>query len=116
MKRRDLLVAGVSVPAVLWAMACGGGDGAVDANFQTSFQVDSETNTSGHRHRLTVVCADIGGSDVRYTTSESAQHTHMVTMTGAELAALGAGETVTKTITDQGHAHTWIMMKPASAC
>lgn len=116
MKRRDLLVAGVSAPAVLWAMACGGGDGEADANFQTSFQIDSETNTSGHRHRLTVVCADVGGSDVRYTTSESAQHTHLVTVTGAELTMLGAGQTVTKTITDGGHSHTWILIKPTSAC
>ena len=75
MRRRDLLIRGASVPAVLWAVAaCGGSDGEPDANFQNSFQTNSETNTSGHRHTLTVVCADIGGSDVRYTTSESANH------------------------------------------
>jgi hypothetical protein len=113
MRRRDVLV---GIPPVLLAVACGGGDGAADANNQTSFQVQSETNTSGHRHNMTVVCADIGGSDVRYTTSESANHTHMVTVTGAELMMIGAGTTVTKTITDQGHSHTWILMKPSTAC
>ncbi len=116
MRRRDLLIGGASVPAVLWAVACGGGDGAPDANFQNSFQILSETNSSGHRHNLTLICADIGGGDVRYTTSESANHTHMITITGAELTQLGSGQTVTKVITDQGHAHTWILMKPTTAC
>lgn len=117
MRRRDLLIGGASIPAVLWAVAaCGGGDGDPDANAQNSFQTNSETNTSGHRHTLTVVCADIGGSDVRYTTSESANHVHMVTVTGAELTMIGSGSTVTKTITDQGHSHTWILMKPSTAC
>jgi hypothetical protein len=106
----------VGVPPVLWAIACGGGDGEADANFQNTFQVNSETNQSGHRHTMTVVCADIGGSDVRYNTSESASHVHMVTVTGAELTMIGAGNTVTKSITDQGHAHTWILMKPSTAC
>mgnify|MGYP000856102986 CR=1 FL=1 len=115
MKRREFL-ASTAVPAVLWAVACGGGDGEPDANFQTSFQVNSETNSSGHRHTMTVVCADFGGSDVRYTTSESANHVHMVTVTGAELTMLGSGSTVTKTISDQGHSHTWILMKPSTAC
>jgi len=116
MRRRDLLIKSVSVPTVLWAVACGGGDGDPDANFQTSFQATSETNTSGHRHILTVQCSDIGGGDVRYVTSESANHTHMVTVTRAELTTIGAGSTVTKSITDQGHSHTWLLMKPSTAC
>jgi hypothetical protein len=69
------MIRGASVPAVLWAIACGGGDGGADANFQTSFQVQSETNTSGHRHNLTILCADVGGGTVQYTTSEAATPT-----------------------------------------
>ncbi|MBE7453328.1 MAG: hypothetical protein HS111_32020 [Kofleriaceae bacterium] len=116
MRRREFLRRSASAPLVLWAVACGGDDGPADANFQTSFQVNSETNTSGHRHNLTIMCADIGGSDVQYTSSESNEHTHRVTVTAAELSALGAGQPVTKTITDQGHSHTWILMKPSTAC
>lgn len=116
LRRRELLVGALSVPAVLWAVACGGDDGPSDANFQTSFQSTSEVNTSGHQHVLTVRCADLVGSDVRYTTSEANEHTHLVTLTRAELTSIGAGEAVTKVVTDQGHTHTWLLMKPATAC
>jgi hypothetical protein len=114
--RRAFLGAGASVPLVVWAVACGGGDAEPDANFQNSFQTDSETNTSGHRHTLTVRCDDFGGATVLLTTSEAAEHTHMVSLTGADFTALGGGQSVTKTITDQGHSHTWILMKPTTAC
>jgi hypothetical protein len=116
MRRRELLTSALGLPAVLWAVSCGGDDGPADANFQTSFQTQSETNTSGHRHVLTVVCADLGGGDVRYTTSEAADHVHAVTITRAELADIAAGQSVTKAITDQGHSHTWVFTKPATAC
>ena len=104
-----------AVPGLLWAISCGGDDAPADANNQTSFQVTSDSDATGHRHVLTVMCGDLAGGDVRYTSSESAQHTHMVTMTRDELGRIAAGETVTKTITD-AHAHTWTIMRPSTAC
>ena len=105
-----------AVPVVLWAVACGGQDAAPDANVQTSFQATSQVGASGHLHVLTIMCADLGSGDVRYVTSEAAEHTHALTMTRAELGVLADGQTVTKSITDQGHTHVWTLTTPATAC
>jgi len=120
MQRRELLARALAlvgaVPAALVLTSCSGEGGDPDANFQTSFQTTSETNTSGHLHTITVMCADLGGGDVLYTTSEAANHTHAVTFTRADLATIAGGQTLVKSITDQGHDHTWNVTKPPTAC
>jgi hypothetical protein len=120
MKRRDFFirVGGtlLAVPAVLHAVACGGDDDGSKADAQpapASFQAHNEDN-AGHTHTLTILCRDLTGNGVTYTSS-SVGHVHMVPVSASELAMIAAGQTV-MIMTTSLHNHTWVITKPAAAC
>jgi hypothetical protein len=120
MDRRSFLVriggVMIAVPAAL-AVACGGDDDNPDAiSGQTSFGITSDGTGAPHDHVLTVQCADLdNASNVTYQSSEASGHDHRVTLSPEQLTSIAAGTAVTVTITD-GHTHTWVISKPASAC
>ncbi len=104
----------LAVPAVLVMTACGGDGGGPDAGGQSQFTVAS--TGSDHVHQITIQCSELtAGNSVTYTSTTGGGHTHDVTLTGAELAMIGEGGTVTKTTTTT-HTHTWTINKPSLAC
>jgi hypothetical protein len=87
-----------------------GGDG--DGDQPDGFRVFNTDDT--HPHSFVVVCTDEGEEEVTYTATGSA-HTHRVTLTGEQLAAVFAGEEVIIE-TDDSHPHTWSVMMPDPEC
>ncbi len=102
----------VAVPVALVAVACGSDDAEVDAANATQFSV---TSSGAHTHALTIICADLQGTGVTYTSGSGGGHSHQVTLTAAQVGQLAAGELVTVAITTP-HAHSWAIRKPANAC
>jgi hypothetical protein len=128
MHRRQFLAAFASAP--LLASACqvgnpeptpgpggpgpggpGGSDGP-DAGVPEGFAV-SNADASGHSHSFTIQCAHADAAGWTYTAGGA--HTHQVSLTAEQLAAIFAGDTVTVETTG-GHPHTWVIARPTSAC
>ncbi|RMH41012.1 MAG: hypothetical protein D6689_12065 [Deltaproteobacteria bacterium] len=120
----------MAVPTVLHVAACGGyGDddddttGGADASAggpDGSGTVDSfigqtsSSDTSGHSHTFTVLCADLDKASVTYTATGSG-HTHTITLDMTQLQSLAAGNEVTFDTSDS-HPHSWSVRKPSNAC
>jgi hypothetical protein len=88
-----------------WALAaagCGGGD-----DDDAPPLACSGTIANNHGHALVIPEADLDATTARtYDIAGSAGHTHTVTFTPAQLAALKAGSTVTVTSSlASGHSH-----------
>jgi hypothetical protein len=83
-----------------------GGGGAV-----TSCSASLST-VEAHTHTLMVPAADaVAGAERTYTTGVTEAHSHMVTITAAEMGMLKAGQTVTKPSTTVNlHAHQVTVM------
>lgn len=90
--------------------AGGGSDAGGDL---LQFRV-TNSDTSGHSHWFWIECTQVeAGADTTYTAEGS--HTHLVTVTGADLDRILAGESITLDTTD-GHPHTWIIQMPSGMC
>jgi hypothetical protein len=113
MNRREVLirVGGIllAIPASRLLMACGsdsGGGTNADTLRFTSSQDD------GHTHTVDLAKVDISAPPAAgrtETTSLDQSHTHTVTLTEADFASIDAGNTVTKTTSEDetpGHVHT----------
>lgn len=128
MKRRTFLQLStglVAVPLVLKTTGCSGDDGGngpststttgggPDAMVQPGFRIrNSDADGVGeHPHSFVLLCADEDKASVTYTAGGSG-HTHRVTLTGAEITMILAGETVNKTTSDL-HPHTWAIAMPS---
>lgn len=126
MKRRNFLAnlgAAAAVPLLLKVTGCddgtapstttgGGGGGGGNEPPPDGFRVFN-TDLS-HEHSFVVLCEDEGQAEVTYTAFGSA-HTHRVTLTGEQLAAVFAGEEVIVE-TNDSHPHTWSVMMPGPDC
>ncbi|MCB9603259.1 MAG: hypothetical protein H6720_23330 [Sandaracinus sp.] len=72
-----------------------------------------DSSMSGHAgHVIMVSAADVSaGTERTYDIQGTSRHTHMVTVTAADFAALGRGETVMVTSTSgAGHTHVVTLM------
>ena len=108
MNRREVIfrVGGIllAIPASRVLMACGSDSG-------NSLQFTSSFN-DGHTHTVDLAKADISTAPVggrTETTSNNNAHTHTVTLTEADFVSIDAGNTVTKTTSEDetpGHVHT----------
>jgi len=103
----------LAVPAVLVLTACGGGGDGGSPDAPASFTVQSGGQM--HSHQITVVCSDLSGSGVTYTSTVADAHSHTVTLSAGDLATVAGGGTATITTTDL-HTHTWAVSKPSFAC
>lgn len=92
----------------------GGGGSAPDAGAATaeSFVV-TNTDSSGHGHSFQIQCAHATEDGWTYTAGGA--HTHSVSLTSAQLQQIFAGQSVTVQTSD-GHAHTWVIARPADRC
>lgn len=121
MNRRDVLkrlgLVLVAVPVINCASEeeypprpPGGGDGGgeEDAGFMVS-----NDDYSGHAHSFEVRCAEL--EDGKSVWTAGGAHTHMVTLTDAQIASVLDGERVTIETTG-GHPHTWIIEMPSGRC
>jgi hypothetical protein len=94
-----------------WALAAGGcGGGGDDAAVPASAPAGAgcaATIAANHGHVLTIAAADLSSLvDKTYDIQGSADHTHSVTFTAAQLAQLKAGNPVSVTTTmTLGHDH-----------
>jgi hypothetical protein len=122
MNRRDFFtrVGGlaVAVPSVLSLVACGEAGSGDAGNTGTSSGDDfagETTESAGHTHTVTIRCSDVdAGGAVTYTSSKTSGHTHTVPLNAVQLAKLAAGESVTLE-TRSLHLHTWVL-SPGTAC
>jgi hypothetical protein len=111
MNRREVIVklGGLLLvlPASRVLMACGSDSGGNP----TSLTFTS-SNDDGHTHTVSLGLTEIGtppAAGVTKTTSTDLSHNHTVTLTMADLDSIDAGNTVTKTTsedTEPGHVHT----------
>jgi len=112
MNRREVLirVGGLllAIPASRLLMACGS-----DSGSSSSFHFTSSADPAdGHTHTVDLAKADVTSPPVggrTETTSLDLAHTHTVTLTEADFQSIDAGNTVTKTTSEDetpGHVHT----------
>ena len=118
LNRREVIfrIGGIllAIPASRVLMACGSDSGG-DAN---SFRFTSSFD-DGHTHTVDLAKADVSTPPVggrTETTSLDLSHTHTVTLTEADFASINAGNTVTKTTSEdttpgQIHTHTFAFHK-----
>jgi len=87
-----------------WLAACGGGDAPAAAAAGGC----SATIAGNHGHVLSIPSADLdAATDKTYDIQGSADHTHTVTFTMAQLAQLKAGQPVTVVTSNAfGHEHS----------
>jgi hypothetical protein len=102
--RREMLL-GTAVLA-----ACGGGDDgpSIDAPAAASCTMNGTVATinGNHGHTLTIPAADVSaGAERTYDITGTSPHSHMVTVSAANMATLAANGTVQVTSTS-GSAHT----------
>jgi len=111
MKRRTFVIeAGKAVPVVigaLYVIGCGNSSTAPSAFAEVS---STSTTVNGHNHIANIPASDQQKpADMTYTSSSSLNHTHMVTLTAAQLSSLGLGGSFTVTATVStvtgNHAH-----------
>ena len=115
MNRREVIirVGGIllAIPASRVLMACGSGSSGGSGSGANSLQFTSSFNDS-HTHTVDLANADISSPPAAgrtETTSNNNAHTHTVTLTEADFASIEAGNTVTKTTSEDetpGHVHT----------
>lgn len=122
MNRRDFFtrVGGlaVAVPSVLTLVACGeagGGDAGNAGTPSGDDFVGETTQSAGHTHTVTVRCSDVdAGEAVTYVSSKTSGHTHSVPLNTVQLAELASGGSVSLE-TRSLHLHTWVL-SPGTAC
>lgn len=93
-----------------WLLGCGGGggySGGSPAPATGSGSGCSATINGNHGHELTITAADLDSTTaMTFDIRGSADHTHSVTFTAAQLAQLKAGNTVdVTTTTTLAHEH-----------
>jgi len=109
MDRREVIVklGGLLLvlPAARVLVACGGSDGGTQGLTFIS------SNDLGHTHTVGLQVSDLTAppaAGVNKATSFNTNHSHQVALTSAELDSIQAGNTVTKTTSnDDGHSHTF---------
>ncbi len=111
MNRREVIfrIGGIllAIPASRILMACGSDSGGNPNSL--SFTSSSD---DGHTHTASLLLTDISAPPVggaTKTTSLDQSHTHTVSLTEADLDSIQAGNTVTKTTSEDetpGHVHT----------
>ncbi len=93
------------IPASRVLTACGSGGNSNTLTFTTSFN-------DSHTHTVSLELSEITtppAAGVTKITSLNSSHTHTVSLTEADLASIDAGNTVTKTTSEDetpGHVHT----------
>jgi hypothetical protein len=81
----------------------GGEGGGIESFFA------GNSDNSGHTHRFEISCREEGENGFTYVAT--GPHTHEVTLSRAQLAAVFAGERVTVETTSR-HPHTWLIQAP----
>ena len=113
MRRRHFLIVLGGACALPLLGACGeeggGGPDAAGATFIVMNQDDAD-----HLHQLEVHCLDlIDPAPVSYTAT--GPHEHTISLSAEQVAAIAAGDAVEISFTD-GHAHRFVIQRPADAC
>src|SRR5688572_30509625 len=100
------------------AIACGGGGDDADPPNACSGAGANSSVVESHSHFVCVAAADLmnppsAGATYRSTMSDG--HTHEVTLSADELAALGSNEsvTITSAVAD-GHTHQFVLQRTSS--
>jgi hypothetical protein len=106
MTRKQFLLAVAGAVGAGFVMACGG-DEESDEPCTNGVAV---TFTDQHGHTINILKSDIdAGVNKTYTTAGTADHTHSVTLTGAQLASLLTGVQVMVTSGSGGDGHTHVI-------
>jgi hypothetical protein len=132
--RRQLLSRGTTllmmvpvIPAVLQACSSSSSGGGTDpaqscpsGSFTTNSSVDDD-----HSHLLCIPTSDLTSppaAGMTYTALENGSHIHTVTLTAAQLSAIGAGGSATivsssdlDPISGVVHPHTFVISKPTAS-
>ncbi len=120
MKRRTFLIrtgeGAIVAPLALFAVSCSSdSNNDPTGSGPSGFNVGS-SNTAGHTHSVTVLFRDLDGppaGGVTYTSTTSGTHNHRITLTQEELTTVANGGSVTVTSTnDGGHTHDWTIRRP----
>lgn len=111
MNRREVIfrIGGIflAIPASRVLMACGSDSGGAANSFRFTSSFDDS-----HTHTVDLLKTDVStppAAGVTETTSLVQTHTHTVSLTVADLDSINAGNTVTKTTSEDetpGHIHT----------
>jgi hypothetical protein len=101
MDRRTFVIeAGKAFPVVagaLYLIGCGSSTTSPSAVAEVA---STSTIVNGHTHTANVPASDqLHPADTTYTSSNSLNHVHMVTLTAAQLSTLASGGTITVTST-----------------
>ena len=92
--------------ATIMVTACGGGGSSPAASSPPLSDKDGSIS-SNHGHAAIVTAAEQGaGLSLDLDMRGTASHTHTLSLTGAEVAAIRAGGRVEKTCTGGSHTHT----------
>ncbi|CAN5722281.1 hypothetical protein BH11MYX3_BH11MYX3_28370 [soil metagenome] len=106
---RTIVGVGIGAAAVAAVAGCGGDDGggSPDAPGGTCTTPSATIGAPIHGHTMMVALADVtAGVEKSYDITGTAGHTHMVTVTAANMASLKTGGTVMVTSkTGSGHSH-----------
>ena len=111
MNRREVIfrIGGIllAIPASQVLMACGSDSGGNPNSLTFTSSLDDN-----HTHTVSLQLSDITSppaAGATETTSLNQSHTHTVTLTETDFASINAGNTVTKTTSEDetpGHVHT----------
>lgn len=108
--RKEFLGAAAGATVLLLLQSCGGGGGDDDDDPPPGGQSCGSSGgaiAGNHGHVLSIPTADLSATTNRtYSITGTADHAHSVTFTPAQLAALGAGQSVmVLSTTDLAHNH-----------
>jgi hypothetical protein len=98
--RKEFLGGLAGGTALLLLNGCGGGGSSYSGGSMMSYSGCNETIAANHGHVLTIALSDLDSMvDKTYDIRGTADHTHSVTFTVAQLGQLKAGQTVNVTST-----------------
>lgn len=101
MKRRTFVIeAGKAFPAIVGALYVFGCGSSPTSPSGVADVTSTSTVVNGHTHTANVPSSDqLHPAEMMYTSSNSSNHIHMVTLTAAQLSTLASGGSVTVTST-----------------
>lgn len=108
MTRKEFLQLAIAAAGTALAAACGGSAGMQAASGNCLANGSTSRIAGNHGQVLTVTKADIAaGASKTYDIRGTADHTHQVTLTAADMAALQQNMQAQEiSTTDSGHSHT----------